>query len=100
MPLPRHVPGGLTAAPHPAALRRASRTAGTAGSSASGPTAAGPSAAGRSPPRVRQLGSCPAGQGRHSGAGLERAEQIWSLTVDDGRITELRAVSDRLGMFL
>lgn len=28
------------------------------------------------------------------------AEQIWILTVHDGRIAESRAVSDRLGMFL
>ncbi|MFD0330872.1 ester cyclase [Streptacidiphilus monticola] len=27
-------------------------------------------------------------------------EQIWIFTVRDGRIAELRAVSDRLGMFL
>ena len=27
-------------------------------------------------------------------------EQIWILTVRDGRIAEIRAVSDRLGMFL
>ncbi|MGI5341596.1 ester cyclase [Streptomyces sp. CA-181903] len=27
-------------------------------------------------------------------------EQIWVFTVADGRITEIRAVSDRLGMFL
>ncbi len=27
-------------------------------------------------------------------------EQIWILTVTDGKISEIRAVSDRLGMFL
>ncbi len=27
-------------------------------------------------------------------------EQIWIFTVVDGKITEIRAVSDRLGMFL
>ncbi|MGI5125815.1 ester cyclase [Pseudonocardia sp. CA-107938] len=48
-------------------------------------------------------------RGRHTGAHprmprptgrVFEVEQIWICTVRDGRIVELRAVSDRLGMFL
>ncbi|KNB53956.1 hypothetical protein AC230_05175 [Streptomyces caatingaensis] len=39
------------------------------------------------------------GEPDEPGAAFE-VEQIWFFTVADGRISEIRAVSDRLGMFL